>query len=89
MMVAANRAGYHQKRVACGGQVSEIIPPETEWRGFARHSFNPDDFVEQGQDCYNCVTWAVRMANRIVAGFLNPVRQGRVKEIVSQLEPCA
>ncbi len=88
VMAAAGLVGYHQKRAACDQHVAAVVPPEAEWRGYARYSFNPDDFVKQGQACFNCVTWAVLIANEIVAGFLTPVRQGRVKEMIGQLEPC-
>jgi hypothetical protein len=63
-----------------------IIPAEDQWRGYHRYSFNPDDFHSEAVPCYNCVTWATRVGNLLVIGFLIPVRQGRVKAIIQQLQ---
>jgi len=76
---------YYTKRSAGDYELSTIVPPEHKWRSFARYSFNPDDFPDAAQPCYNCVTWGTEIANQVVAAFLNPVRQGRVKEIIEQL----
>lgn len=87
-MAAAGRVGYYQKRAECDRPIAGVVPPEETRKGYARYSFNPDDFVKQGEICFNCVTWATLIANQIVGGFLTPVRQGRVTEMAGQLERC-
>jgi hypothetical protein len=69
--------------------LASLIPPADCWPLFALYSFNPDDFTTKDAPCYNCVTWATDLAGRLVDGFLTPVRQGRVKLAVLQLEPLA
>ena len=76
---------YYTKRSRGDYDLSTIVPPQHQWRSFALYSFNPDDFHNPAQPCYNCVTWGIGIANQVVAEFLNPVRQGRVKEIIKQL----
>ena len=83
-----SRAGraYYQKRVACLGVIGELVPPIEKWDHHALYAFNPDDFHSLERPCYNCVTWGIGIANQLVPGFLVPVRQGRVKEVIKQLE---
>lgn len=76
---------YYSKRVACSVRIQTVIPPDDQWRPFARYSFNPDDFHSAELPCYNCVTWAVEVGNRVSPGFLISVRQGRIKWMVAQL----
>lgn len=76
---------YYTKRVECTVSLETVIPAQTKWRAFATYSFNPDDFHSAPSPCYNCVTWATEVGNRVSAGFLTPVRQGRIKLMVEQL----
>jgi len=73
-----------EKRIACETTVETVLPPADEWKDFADYSFNPDDFHSDANPCYNCVTWATTIGNKIVPGFLEPVRQGRMKLMVRQ-----
>lgn len=77
---------YCSKRVACAVRIEDIIPPPDRWRAVAAYSFNPDDFHSAASPCYNCVTWAVEVGNRVSPEFLTPVRQGRIKLMVEQLQ---
>lgn len=77
---------YYTKRAECGASIVALLPDEKNRRPHALYSFNPDDFHTEAKPCYNCVTWATRIGNLLVVGFLVPVRQGRVKEIVLQLQ---
>jgi hypothetical protein len=89
--VFALREGAYplEKRAVCPTMILAHLPPQQEWRPHARYSFNPDDFHNENNPCYNCVTWATRIANQLVPGVLNPVRQGRVRLIVEQLKARA
>ena len=78
---------WYFKQAADVDGVLSLLPPVTQWVRFARYSFNPDDHNTNDSPCYNCVTWATGLANQLVADFLTPVRQGRVKLIILQLEP--
>jgi hypothetical protein len=77
---------YYTKRAECSVSIATILPAENARRHHAFYSFNPDDFHSDETPCYNCVTWATRIGNLLVVGFLIPVRQGRVKEIILQLQ---
>ena len=77
---------YWTRRHLAENTLSSILPPEPSWFQFALYSFNPDDFPDPAKRCYNCVTWGVETANRLVPNFLLPVRQGRVKLIIQQME---
>ena len=74
-----------EKRVICKVPIESQIPPESDWKHFAYYSFRPDDFHSDGDPCYNCVTWAIMIGNKLVPDFLLPVRQGRIKLIIGQL----
>lgn len=51
------------------------------------YSFNPDTFHHPPENyCYNCVTWATDLANTIYDGIIQPVLQGRVKHMKTQME---
>jgi hypothetical protein len=76
---------FLEKRVVCDVAVETVIPAQTEWEGVADYSFSPDDFHSDASPCYNCVTWATMIANKLIPDFLTPVRQGRIKWIVKQL----
>ena len=75
---------FMEKRVACELPIESALPPCADWRGIAQYSFSPDDFHSDATPCYNCVTWATMVGNKIVPGFLAPVRQGRIKLIKRQ-----
>src|SRR5262249_16820801 len=77
---------YYEKRVSSPADITSVLPPVKQWVGFARYSFNPDSFHTPQDPCYNCVAWATEIANRLVAGLLAPVRQGRVSLILPQLQ---
>jgi hypothetical protein len=85
----ASEAQVYVKRSTGVDGLAALIPPAERWQRFALYSFNPDDHTTDDAPCYNCVTWATGLANQLVSGFLAPVRQGRVKLAVSQLEPLA
>lgn len=77
---------YYIKRAECAGRLMTVLPQEEDRRPHALYSFNPDDFHSEATPCYNCVTWATKIGNALIIGFLVPVRQGRVKEIIHQLQ---
>ena len=75
------RAGAHsflEKRVPCETPLETVLPPAANWKPFANYSFSPNDFHSDASPCYNCITWAISVGNKIVPGFLMPVRQGRM-----------
>lgn len=77
---------YYSKQAECGTRLETVIPDRSKWRSVAKYSFNPDDFHTPESPCYNCVTWATEVGNRVSPGFLIPVRQGRIKLMVVQLQ---
>jgi hypothetical protein len=85
-LIRERGAAYYTKRAECDVSVLTILPAEDERRRHALYSFNPDDFHSDELPCYNCVTWATQIGNLLVVGFLIPVRNGRVKEIILQLQ---
>ena len=74
---ASGRA-YWEKRAESSTSLESYLPPRDEWQPHAYYSFNPDDFSTEELPCYNCVTWATTIANRLIVGFLPVVRQGRI-----------
>lgn len=78
-----------EKRLICEVPIKSQIPPQSDWKPFASYSFRPDDFHSDGDPCYNCVTWAIMIGNKLVPGFLTPVKQGRIKLIIRQLRAVA
>ncbi len=81
-------AGAHtflEKRAPYETQLETVLPSAEKWKSFATYSFNPDDFHSNASPCYNCVTWAIEVGNKVVPGFLTPVRHGRMKLILRQL----
>jgi hypothetical protein len=76
---------YFEKRVTCEALLLAAIPPRENWHHYADYSFSPDDFHSDDHSCYNCVTWATMVGNELVAGFLKPVRQGRIKLMAKQI----
>lgn len=81
----AGATAYLEKRHPCETRLEAILPPRANWKPFANYSFSPDDFHSDATPCYNCITWAIIVGNKIVPGFLTPVRQGRMKLILRQL----
>jgi hypothetical protein len=84
-MRSLNAKAFLEKRVACTVAIESVLPPRAEWRPFADYSFSPDDFHSDANPCYNCVTWAIMIGDKLVPGFLTPVRQGRIKLIIRQI----
>lgn len=80
---------YYEKRAECDARIESRLPPRDQWEQHAWYSFNPDDPHPGCEPCYNCVKWAVIIANSLVDEFLVPVRQGRVKLILDQLRKRA
>jgi hypothetical protein len=78
-----------EKRIVCDIPIETVIPLPANWNHCAYYSFCPDDFHSDADPCYNCVTWATMIANKLVPGFITPVRQGRIKLIVKQLKGIA
>jgi hypothetical protein len=78
--------GYLRKATQTTSSLDAVLPPKDEWRPHGWYSFNPDGPHPGLSPCYNCVKWAIETANRLVPGFLVPVRQGRIKLIVDQLK---
>ncbi len=76
---------FFEKRAVCDTGVETVIPARADWDSFADYSFSPDDFHSDADPCYNCVTWATMIGNKVIPGFLRPVRQGRMKLIVKQI----
>jgi len=77
--------GYFEKRADCNISIESRLPPRESWKPHAWYSFNPDDPHSEHQPCYNCVTWAIMIANSIVDGFLPHVHQGRLMSILQHL----
>jgi hypothetical protein len=89
-LVRQRKAGrIYEKRIACEVPIETQIPSPAKWKHWAHYSFRPDDFHTEGDPCYNCVTWATMIANRLVPGVVTPVRQGQIKLIVRQLKDAA
>lgn len=77
---------YCEKRAECDIAIESRLPPRQEWEPHAWYSFNPDDPHPGRQPCYNCIKWAIIIANSLVEGFLVPVHQGRLKRVLEQLQ---
>jgi hypothetical protein len=76
---------YYEKRVDCDILIESRLPPRTGWVPHAWYSFNPDDQYPGREPCYNCVKWAIMIANSIVAAFLPLIPQGRLKGVLEHL----
>jgi hypothetical protein len=76
---------FFEKRAPCGEVIETKLPPPSEWFHYGDYSFSPDDFHSEEHPCYNCITWATMIGNRLVQRFLTPVRQGRIKLMVKQI----
>jgi hypothetical protein len=74
-----------EKRLGCDLPLAPYIPAPELWKHCAFYSFRPDDFHSDEEPCYNCVTWATMIGNKVVPGFLAPVRQGQIKLMLRQL----
>jgi hypothetical protein len=77
---------YYQKTAECDTPIESRLPPRTAWEPHAWYSFKPDDPRPGQEPCYNCVKWAIIMANSVVEAFLVPVDQGRLKRALAQLQ---
>jgi hypothetical protein len=77
---------YYEKHAECDTPIESQLPPRQEWKPHAWYSFNPDDPHPEQQPCYNCVKWAIVIANGLVERFLPHVNQGRLKLILAHLE---
>jgi hypothetical protein len=73
-----------EKRIHCDSPLEPHIPAPELWKHCASYSFRPDDFHSDEEPCYNCVTWATMIGNKVVPGFLAPVRQGQIKLVLRQ-----
>ena len=80
---------FFEKRAACQITIESRLPEIEEWERHAWYSFNPDNAFPGKQPCYNCVKWAIMIANSVADGFLTPVFQGRIKSVLSQLTRVA
>jgi len=76
---------YYEKRAECAIPIESRLPSRDDWEPHAWYSFNPDNLHPDRQPCYNCVKWAIIIANSLVEGFLVPVPQGRLKRVLEQL----
>jgi hypothetical protein len=82
------RAGgrtLYEKRADCPDLVVSRLPPPDEWTPHGWYSFNPDDPHPGRQPCFNCVKWAIMIANGLVPDFLPEVPQGRLMLILAHL----
>jgi hypothetical protein len=77
---------YYEKRAECDIPIESRLPARTEWELHAWYSFNPDNPHTERQPCYNCVKWAIMIANSCVEGFLPQVHQGRLKRALKYLQ---
>jgi hypothetical protein len=77
---------YYEKRAECDIPIESRLPSRDDWEPHAWYSFNPDNPHPDRQPCYNCVKWAIIIANSLVEGFLVPVHQGRLKRLLEQLQ---
>jgi hypothetical protein len=66
------------------------IMDETEYVSYllqiAARTLKFPTFGGQPEPCYNCVKWAIVVANGLVAGFLPVIPQGRLKRILEHLQ---
>src|SRR5260370_37805577 len=85
-LLQADARTYYEKRANCDTPIASRLPPRNEWQPHAWYSFRPDDSRPGQEPCYNCVKWAIIVANSLVAGFLVPVDQGRLKRTLAQLQ---
>jgi len=85
LLVTADR-DFFGKRANCDSSIQTLLPPRENWKPHAWYSFNPDDPHSDYQPCYNCVTWAIMIANSLVEGFLTQVHQGRLLSVLRQLK---
>jgi len=77
-LLQVSKRAYYEKRVLCDELIESQLPVRSEWNPHAWYSFNPDDPHIGHQPCYNCVKWAIMIANRLVVGFLSVIPQGRL-----------
>jgi hypothetical protein len=84
LLLAAD-GDYFEKRADCEIPIETQLPARENWRPHAWCSFNPDDPHLDHQPCYNCDTWAIMIANKLVEGFLPQVHQGRLMSILKHM----
>lgn len=77
---------YYEKRAECDTPIESRLPTRQEWEPHAWYSFNPDNEYPDQQPCYNCVKWAIVIANDLVTGFLPLIPQGRLKRVLEHLQ---
>ena len=85
-LLAMSDAPFYYKRGECAVLVETKVPPNHEWEPHAWYSFNPDS-LHHNQPCYNCVKWAIMIANQLVVNFLPTVPQSQVSRILPYLFP--
>jgi len=81
----SNRKVY-EKRAECDAELEPMLPLLDQRNPHAWYSFNPDTEFSNQTPCYNCVKWAIKIANSIVPDFLPPVPQGRLKLVLQELK---
>jgi hypothetical protein len=86
MLLAIGAREYYEKRAECAIPIESKLPPREEWNPHGWYSFNPDNPRPGKEPCFNCVKWAIIIANSLVENFLPAVRQGRLKLILKHLQ---
>lgn len=81
----AEKEKLYWKHAACTVEILAILPPIAEWKPHARYSFEPTKHHTDAAPCYNCVTWAVKIANTLSPAMLAAVEKGRIKHVIKQL----
>jgi hypothetical protein len=80
---------FFRKSAPAEASLQSLLPPVEQRQPHAGYSCNPDSFHKPPEGaCYNCISWGVHMANQVLPGFLNPVRQGRIGLLLQQLQPA-
>ena len=76
----------YEKRVECSVELRPALPSADRWNPHAWYSFYPDTEHPGRVPCYNCVKWAIVVANSLLANFLPDVPQGRLKLALQHLQ---
>lgn len=85
-LLLISRRTYYEKRSAGDVHPESSLPPPTERTPHGWYSFNPDDEHPDQQPCFNCVKWAIMIANSLIPGFLPVVLQGRLVLALAHLQ---
>ena len=80
------KAWTHVKRIDWNSSVESELPPPEQWKPHAQYTFSPDDFPAEQQPCYNCVKWAITIANKLIDSFLPAIDQWRIKNVLPHLQ---